>query len=372
MTGTWYLDCTQVQFAEAAVISKADVQREIHAQMAAWHASATTPATAATISAQNAPPTDTLDHRIRLLEQELSGLQTKLKSENGQIAGLLQRATHDLAARGPLLAPASVAPLPHRSPAASFVPRVQGMGIIAAFVALYSLISRLGRRTQTLNAEQAGRSAEEVEHSVNDTSETHAKLPDADRVAVREHEAVNERAHESQDSNHMPPVVAASTSAPISRHEPESSTVNMSTVNLSIDTAIRSAEAARVNVTHVDTVRLDYNTVDLEMTVQHVQMPSVLNENVVLKERRTNLADVLKQALEREPERHDLRMKLLELHYAAAATNLQAFLEVAQKCARDRHHMRADEWNKIAFMGRQIAAGNPLFAEDADELANCA
>jgi pilus assembly protein FimV len=104
-------------------------------------------------------------------------------------------------------------------------------------------------------------------------------------------------------------------------------------------------------------------------------MPSVLNEQVVAKERRTNLADVLRLAIEREPDRHDLRMKLLELYYAAAATNRQAFLEVVQKFAGDRDYLQPDQWDKIAFMGRQIASDNPLFSEESaadDDLADCA
>jgi pilus assembly protein FimV len=132
-----------------------------------------------------------------------------------------------------------------------------------------------------------------------------------------------------------------------------------------------------VDVTRVDTTRLDYNLTDLDMTARHVhvQMPSALNEQVVMKERRTNLADVLKLAIEREPERHDLRMKLLELYYAAASTNRNAFVEVVQKFAENRDHVPSDQWDKIAYMGRQIAAENPLFAREPDaedELADCA
>ena len=137
------------------------------------------------------------------------------------------------------------------------------------------------------------------------------------------------------------------------------------TVSLQLDT---------VNL-RMSSTQLDYNLVDLDLTSQHVQMPSVLNENAVVKERRTNLAEVLKLAIDREPDRHDLRMKLLELYYSAAATNRKAFLEVVQKFARDRDYLKTDQWDKIAFMGRQIAADNPLFAEESesdDDLANCA
>jgi Tfp pilus assembly protein FimV len=114
---------------------------------------------------------------------------------------------------------------------------------------------------------------------------------------------------------------------------------------------------------------------DRDQTAQHVQMPSVLNENAVVKERRTNPADVLKQAIEREPDRRDLHMKLLELYYSAAATNRKAFLEVVQTLARERGHLQAEQWDKITHMGRQIASDNPLFWEEStadDDLADCA
>jgi hypothetical protein len=127
----------------------------------------------------------------------------------------------------------------------------------------------------------------------------------------------------------------------------------------------------------MDPTRLDYNLLDLDMTAQHVHLPSELNEPM-RKERRTNLADALKLAIEREPERHDLRLKLLELYYSVAATNRQGFLDVVEKFAHERQHVSADEWERIASMGRQIAAGNPMFVDDSltegaeDDLADCA
>ena len=127
---------------------------------------------------------------------------------------------------------------------------------------------------------------------------------------------------------------------------------------------------------NVDTTKLDYNLVDLDLTAQHVQMPSMLHEHVVVKERRTNLVDVLKMAIEREPDRRDLRMKLLETYYAAAATNRQGFLDVVQKLARERDRLGEGEWDKIAFMGQQIASDTGLFtaqpADEDDQLADCA
>jgi hypothetical protein len=47
---------------------------------------------------------------------------------------------------------------------------------------------------------------------------------------------------------------------------------------------------------------------------------------------------------------------------------------VVQKFARDRDYLNTDQWEKIAFMGRQIAAESPLFADAAgtDDMADCA
>jgi FimV-like protein len=148
-----------------------------------------------------------------------------------------------------------------------------------------------------------------------------------------------------------------------------------------IHASAADAETVLMNpdLVRVDTTKLDYNLVDLDQSDQHVHMPSALNENVVIKERRTNLVDVLKMAIEREPDRRDLRMKLLETYYAAAATNRQGFLEVVQKLARERDRLGHGEWEKIAFMGNQIASDTGLFASDSeteseenDKLADCA
>jgi FimV-like protein len=170
----------------------------------------------------------------------------------------------------------------------------------------------------------------------------------AERAAGEDHETARERA--TDDEPTAINAVAASD---------ESATVMV------------SAEAL-----HVDTTRLDYNLMDLDLTAQHVQMPSVLHERVVVKERRTNLVDVLKKAVEREPDRRDLRMKLLETYYAAAAANRHAFLEVVQKLARDRDRLEEGEWDKIAHMGKLIASDSVLFSSDSededDKLADCA
>lgn len=126
-----------------------------------------------------------------------------------------------------------------------------------------------------------------------------------------------------------------------------------------------------------DTAKLQYKLLDLDGEGHHVPMPSTLYEKGGFKERRTSLVDVLMVAVKREPTRRDLRMKLLETYYAAAATSRKGFLEVAQSLAGERANMTDSEWSKIAGMAHQIAADNDLFATDtarADnkDLATCA
>ncbi len=115
---------------------------------------------------------------------------------------------------------------------------------------------------------------------------------------------------------------------------------------------------------NADTAKVEYRLVDVDGTVHEIQMPSILGERGRVKERRTSLVDVLKSAVEREPNRRDLRMKLLETYYAATVTSRQGFLEVVQNLARERKNMTDGEWDKIAGMVREIAANSDLFAPD--------
>ncbi|MGA2191365.1 MAG: hypothetical protein ABSH33_22850, partial [Steroidobacteraceae bacterium] len=123
---------------------------------------------------------------------------------------------------------------------------------------------------------------------------------------------------------------------------------------------------------------LDYNLLDLDATsehvqAQHVQMPSQLSDNVVVSERRMNIVDVLKTAIDRDPHRRDLRMKLVETYFSAASMNRRAFLEVVKKLSRERELLSADDWKQIVKMGKEIAPDDILFADpSAGDLADCA
>ena len=146
--------------------------------------------------------------------------------------------------------------------------------------------------------------------------------------------------------------------------------------NADLHTAIidtRKIEPASVNRTN-----LDYNLLDLDATsehvqAQHVQMPSQLNDQVVVSERRMNIVDVLKTAIDRDPHRRDLRMKLVETYYSAASMNRRAFLDIVKKLSREREFLSAEDWKQIVKMGKEIAPDDILFADSSTgDLADCA
>ena len=84
-------------------------------------------------------------------------------------------------------------------------------------------------------------------------------------------------------------------------------------------------------------------------------------------ERRKNPADVLRQAIEREPDRSDLRLKLLELYYTAAEQNRRAFMEAVRQLAKNEKLASAHDWSQISDMGRAIAPDDELFANGIDK-----
>ena len=74
-------------------------------------------------------------------------------------------------------------------------------------------------------------------------------------------------------------------------------------------------------------------------------------------------ADLVRIALEREPDRRDLRLKLLEIYFVWG--NKEAFLQTAKGLESTRDRAPAGEWDKIVIMGKQICPDEPLFAGSA-------
>jgi pilus assembly protein FimV len=75
--------------------------------------------------------------------------------------------------------------------------------------------------------------------------------------------------------------------------------------------------------------------------------------------------DLLKKAIEQNPERDDYRMKLLEVHYAAK--DASAFEQLAQE-VHSRKGNDSNYWGRVAAMGAELVPGSALFAATGDVL----
>jgi len=73
-------------------------------------------------------------------------------------------------------------------------------------------------------------------------------------------------------------------------------------------------------------------------------------------------ADIVKLAIDRQPERRDLALKLAEIYFVWG--NKDLFLETAKRLHDTVDEAPAGEWDKIAIMGKQICPGEALFAGD--------
>ena len=74
-------------------------------------------------------------------------------------------------------------------------------------------------------------------------------------------------------------------------------------------------------------------------------------------------ADLVRIALDREPDRRDLRLKLLEIYFVWG--NKDQFLQTAKLLESTRDRAPAGEWDKIVIMGKQICPDDPLFSRAA-------
>jgi len=71
-------------------------------------------------------------------------------------------------------------------------------------------------------------------------------------------------------------------------------------------------------------------------------------------------ADLVRIAISREPDRRDLKLKLLEVFFVWG--NKDQFLQTAHELAETRERAAPGEWEKIVIMGKQLAPEDALFA----------
>ncbi len=370
--------------AEIAAISSAEAGREVRAQMATWRlAGRPTPA------AISVPIiSEDLDQRVQNLEQSLHEMGTAFEAEHSKLIDLQRMAASanmpsTTAALAPTAAPAS-APAPatataaaaattntnataaptlttHNSVDTKQVAMMAAAGglLIGAFAAL-SAWARRKRKVLSpsvpvftpLAADNFTPSAPLIVENIELTA-----------------------AAELSSTRTMPPTPVPTASTALDPNEPTARlpvTVNASVDSVDNDeTIIGMTGDTTINfgISPTIAMELDYNLLDLDATAQHVHMPSALNEPIErkdFKERRSSIVEVLRTAIEQEPHRRELRLKLLEFYYSAATNNRQGFLEVVQALASDREFLASGEWDKVAQMGRVIAPDDPVFSMDPD------
>ncbi len=74
--------------------------------------------------------------------------------------------------------------------------------------------------------------------------------------------------------------------------------------------------------------------------------------------------ELIKQAIERFPEREELKYKLLEIYYSARnEANYSGLAEELQQAGLEKQ--KPDIWAKIVAMGRELNPSNALFASAA-------
>jgi pilus assembly protein FimV len=71
-------------------------------------------------------------------------------------------------------------------------------------------------------------------------------------------------------------------------------------------------------------------------------------------------ADLVRIAIQREPDRRDLKLKLLEVFFVWG--NKEQFLSMAHELSSTRSEAPPGEWEKIVIMGKQIAPEDPSFS----------
>ena len=380
--------------AEIQVFDSADVEHEIRAQMTAWRrgerpaparpvatlaltqsesAAARAPAlqdteVSAALSAMNK-----LDGQVQFLQQTLGETTRQLATANAQISSMERRTTQNVQAAGTGTAVQSKAATGRTSLSAM-------LGALALLVGGLAFACRRflsGRSSPRKAVRVEEPTLEAVPLNFNSLSATSSRNDATDAYSVTES---------------MPILVAPAASPESSAHAHSDSadagaTVELTQVmDINVDTVEERVpgggddadtlvmESREPRVIEAMTTALDYNLSDLDARAQHVEMPGSLHDHVVVVERRKNVVDSLMAAIQRDPTRYDLRMKLLETLYSAAATNLRAFNEVVRDLARHPDHLKAGDWEQIMVMGRHIAADDALFAEQAadDNIADCA
>ncbi|MFO1467377.1 MAG: FimV/HubP family polar landmark protein [Steroidobacteraceae bacterium] len=385
--------------AELAAPSQYEVNREYRAQMSAWRLAgrpplaverpaspaspvespepervAVEPRTAAApgaeavtamatpAAAQGNDETSELTQRVQGLEQSLREMRERIERDNARIRDLNRQLAEGRGA-APVAVPLPAEARAHHAAAPSTLRFLPAAGFGGALMgALWLMWARRGERRRP--APKAAPAAADSPSPTVETTDGHAPAPP---VPVNAAPAAQGPA---------PAAVPAMASAPaMPAGKPPAPLDHAAEVVADLDEEdtleLKPTGDTTTNLTLDATLALhrDENVVDLERTAQHVTVSGDLHaptQEMHFVERRKSVIDVLRAAIDREPHRRELKMKLLELYYATAFANQASFLEVAKLLARDRDVLTAGDWDRIIEMGKTIAPKDKLFLIDPD------
>jgi pilus assembly protein FimV len=410
---------------QLSAISAADANREYGAQMAAWHTpehrlqtAAPTPVTVASNGGSNAAvppapipvvpdpvvPNPTTDakpdtesdetERARLtlrvasleksLEQMREELQKPLVVEKPVPVAVAPTRVSELAA-GQDDSDEEDEPAPNRG--MQLVPLAAGLALtLIAGVWFYRRRRNTDRnrvKTQAHRETQEVDPAQTVETSVLSVKTTlGTPVSTAEAQGARKGADSNAGPNESswlEESFSTPIADLLANDPTVSTGNLTASTATEATVELPVDSTAKLPSPVENADTTVmlapdlnmagDTAERTFSFFNPESTrnTEHVVMGEGLEAAQPFVERRKNPAEVLLQAIGREPHRSDLRLKLLELYYTAAAENRRAFLEATRQLAKSEELASAEDWARIADMGRTIAPDDELFSAELDD-----
>ncbi len=114
----------------------------------------------------------------------------------------------------------------------------------------------------------------------------------------------------------------------------------------------------------------DYSNSD-GMEVNDDEIDAIAEADVYLAYRRFDKAEeLLSEAVQNEPERHDIQVKLLEVY--AASDKKEAFVEQAKSLRASLGGTDNDTWKSVTEMGKKIAPTSVLFNEKIDAVMDSA
>lgn len=131
--------------------------------------------------------------------------------------------------------------------------------------------------------------------------------------------------------------------------------------DLSPSTVAGSASGGTVN-TGDTSFLTDFSQAGLAAVDTHDVDPIAEADVYMAYGRDAQAEEILREALAKAPDRHEIRLKLLEIH--AARKNLAAFESVAGDLYAALGGQTDSVWDKATELGRSIDPGNPLYGGD--------